>query len=88
MAKSTFEAGILDLEKTDAKPILVIEKAAKLIGIDLEQNIQQSAQEVRYKREGGSYGFKEQWLLRWLLKKLSLPATKDIGDEAWTTENR
>lgn len=88
MAKSTFEAGILDLEKTDAIPILVLEKAAKLIGIDLEQAIQQSPQEVRYKRESGSYGFKEQWLLRWLLKKLTPPATKDISDAAWTTENR
>jgi hypothetical protein len=88
MAKSSFEAGIADLEKTNATPVLQIEKAARLIGIDLAQIIQQSPHEVRYKYESGSCGFKEQWLLRWLLKKLSFPTPKENSDEVWTAENR
>lgn len=88
MAKPSFEAGIADLERSNAAPGLQLEKAAGLIGIDLEQDIQQSSRGVRYKHETTSCGFKEQWLLRWLLKKMSLPPSKGNSDEAWTSENR
>jgi hypothetical protein len=88
MVISTFEVGITDLEKTDAIPVLLVEKAANLLGINLEQNIQKSTHVVRYKSEPGSHGFKEQWLLRWLLKKLTFPASKEGRDETWTVENR
>ncbi|KAK5063036.1 hypothetical protein LTR84_005112 [Exophiala bonariae] len=87
MMISTFEVGITDLEKTDATPVLLVEKAANLLGINLEQNIQKSSHVVRYKSEPGSHGFKEQWLLRWLLKKLTFPASKERREETWIGEN-
>lgn len=88
MEKLSFEAGIADLEKADATPVLQIANAARLIGVDLEQNIEQSSHAVRYKCDSGSCGFKEQWLLRWLLKKLSFHTSKENGDEVWTAETR
>jgi len=87
MAKSSFEAGIADLERSNDEPVLQIASAARLIAIDLEQNTRQARHEVRYRHEPTSCGFKEQWLLRWLLKKLSLPPAKETSFEPWTSGN-
>lgn len=88
MVKSTFEEGIVDLEKTDAKPVLLVERAANLLAFNLRQNIERDAHVVRYKSEPRSHGFKEQWLLRWLLKRLNFPPSKENSEETWTAENR
>jgi hypothetical protein len=72
MAKMSFEARMADLERMQGPAEVALEEAAKILGIDLEKSIQRSSVEPLYKTTLTSQGYKEQWVLRWLLKKLKL----------------
>lgn len=83
MAGKSFEAAIADLEKADGRPEELLEAAAKTLGLNLQKTIERSSLEVRFRSTPQSYGFKEQWLLRWLIKKLTSAANaqaKDAGE--------
>ena len=73
MSKGSFEAAIADLERTTGPSEVLSEAAAKCLGIDLEGYIGRSSVEVLSRTALTNSGFKEQWVLRWLLKKVSSP---------------
>jgi hypothetical protein len=73
MSTRSFEAAIADLEKTTGSPEALSKAAAKCLGIDLEEYIGHSPVAVLSRTALTNSGFKEQWVLRWLLKKLSSP---------------
>ncbi|ETI20067.1 hypothetical protein G647_08101 [Cladophialophora carrionii CBS 160.54] len=77
----SFEASMADLERMQGPAEVVLDEAAKILGIDLEQTIQRSFVGPFSKTTFGSQGFKEQWVLRWLLRKLKLgvPDSKSNG---------
>ncbi|KAK7897162.1 hypothetical protein LTR67_005051 [Exophiala xenobiotica] len=73
MSTRSFEAAIADLEKSTGSPEALSIAAAKCLGIDLEEYIGHSPVAVLSRTALTNSGFKEQWVLRWLLKKLSSP---------------
>lgn len=81
MEQQPFEAAIADLERTKGPAEDVLAKAANILGINLQENIDVSSTEVRFKSPSQSPGFKEQWLLRWLLKNLNASGSKDRTSE-------
>ncbi|KIV84057.1 hypothetical protein PV11_06031 [Exophiala sideris] len=80
MAEKSFEAAIADLERADGPPETLLEAAAKTLRLNLEETIERASLEVRFQTSPQSYGFKEQWLLRWLLKKLTSAPTAQAKD--------
>lgn len=85
--KKSFEAKIAELETTKGPPKVVLGAAATILGVDLEEDIARSRVQSRYKCSSDSYGFKEQWLLRWLLKTLNASSPKS-GNETNTSPRR
>ncbi|KAJ9603085.1 hypothetical protein H2200_012380 [Cladophialophora chaetospira] len=79
MAHMSFEARMADLERLQGPPDAVLDEAAKIIGIDLEKTIHLSFARPLYKTNLGLHGYKEQWILRWLLKKLGVSDSKSKG---------
>src|ERR1700742_5092390 len=79
MAKMSFEARMADLERLQGPPDAVLEEAASTLGIDLEKSIRLSFVAPLYKPAISSQGFREQWVLRWLLKKLGVSDSKSKG---------
>ena len=79
MVRTSFEAAIDRLERANGGPDSVSNEAARIVGADLEENIERCNVEVRYRSSPLSHGFKEQWLLRWLLKKLTISDFKASG---------
>ncbi|EXJ83226.1 hypothetical protein A1O1_06845 [Capronia coronata CBS 617.96] len=71
MAKRSFEAAIADLERTNGPPEEILTKAADILGLNLQEYLETCCTEVRFKTTSQSPGFKERWLLRWLLKNLN-----------------
>ena len=88
MEKTSSEAAIARLEKADGSPESVSNEAAKIVAVDLEQNIERCNIEVRYKSSPHPHGFKEQWLLRWLLKKLTTSDSKGKREDPVHLGNR
>ncbi|KIX05514.1 uncharacterized protein Z518_06386 [Rhinocladiella mackenziei CBS 650.93] len=86
MAKKSFEAAIADLERTNGPPTADLETAAKILGINLEENVQHCSVDVKFKALPVSNGFKEQWLLRWLLRKLNVSDSKTRGEKIGNIE--
>ncbi|KIW93673.1 uncharacterized protein Z519_06278 [Cladophialophora bantiana CBS 173.52] len=80
MAKKSFEARMADLEKAQGVPEKIVEEAASILGLDLEATIARCAIEPLYKASSDSHGFKEQWVLRWLLKKLAVTDKSKNGN--------
>ncbi|EXJ77138.1 hypothetical protein A1O3_10296 [Capronia epimyces CBS 606.96] len=76
MAKRSFEAAIADLEQTNGSAEEVLLAAADILGLRLQENIDASSTDVKFKTSSHSPGFKEQWLLRWLLKNLNASDSK------------
>ncbi|KAH0848740.1 hypothetical protein AYO21_07838 [Fonsecaea monophora] len=70
MAKESFEAQMAGLEKAQGQPEKILEEAASILGLDLEATIAQGATDPIFEASPASHGFKEQWVLRWLLKRL------------------
>ncbi|OAL20250.1 hypothetical protein AYO22_08962 [Fonsecaea multimorphosa] len=58
------------LEKAKAPPEQILEEAASILGLHLEATIARCSTDSLYTAFPNSHGFKEQWVLRWLLKKL------------------
>ncbi|KIV97171.1 hypothetical protein PV10_00953 [Exophiala mesophila] len=77
MSKGPFEVAIADLEKSNQQPDLLLNKAAKLINVNLQRHVSSCTANVLYQTDAVSAGFKEQWLLRWLLKKLTVPVQRE-----------
>jgi hypothetical protein len=75
MGKRSFEVAIADLEKADILPSTSLDNAARLVKFDTEQAIEQCKKQILYGQAAPSLGLKEQWLLRWLLRKLNNSAT-------------
>ena len=65
-----------DLEKLQGPPEVILEEAAKILGLNLERTSARCSAEFVYKDTPRSHGFKEQWVLRWLLKKLGVSDSK------------
>ncbi|KAI1613154.1 Urb2/Npa2 family-domain-containing protein [Exophiala viscosa] len=86
MSQKSFEAAIADLERADGPPETVLEAAAKTLRLNLEETIERSSLEVRFRSTPQSYGFKEQWLLRWLLKKLGSASTTQAKNDGQDIE--
>ncbi|KAK4942164.1 hypothetical protein LTR10_018056 [Elasticomyces elasticus] len=86
MAEKSFEAAIADLERADGPPETLLEAAAKTLRLNLEETIERASLEVRFQTSPQSYGFKEQWLLRWLLKKLTTAPTAQAKDGGHSIE--
>jgi hypothetical protein len=76
MAKATFEASMAALEQLQAPPAEILEEAAKILNIDLGHTLRRSSTEILFQGRPRSQGFKEQWVLRWLLKKLNASDSK------------
>jgi len=79
MAKGTFEEKLTELERATAKlsPAAIIEQAAKIVDIDVEECLTLCVADVyRLRAPVSASSFREQWLLRWLLKKLGIPTSK------------
>lgn len=76
MVQISFEARMADLEQLQGPPDLILEEAAKIIGIDLTETIHQSSHIPLYNTKPVTQGFKEQWILRWLLKKIGVSDSK------------
>ncbi|KAJ9630055.1 hypothetical protein H2204_008710 [Knufia peltigerae] len=74
MSKPNFESAIAGLEKSTGPPESALATAASTLSIDLEDSIAASSERPLLRNASGSTGFKEQWILRWLLKKLASPA--------------
>ncbi|KIW13892.1 hypothetical protein PV08_06673 [Exophiala spinifera] len=78
MSKTNFESAIAALERTAGPPESLLAAAASTLGIDLEASIASSSEKLLPRAASDSTertGFKEQWVLRWLLKKLASPGT-------------
>ncbi|EXJ57840.1 uncharacterized protein A1O5_12398 [Cladophialophora psammophila CBS 110553] len=69
-----------DLEKAQGVPEKILEEAASVLGLDLEATIARCALEPLYKASSETHGFKEQWVLRWLLKKLAVADKSKNGE--------
>ena len=65
-----------NLEQLQAPSAVILEDAAKILSIDLGGPVRKSMTELLYQRSSRSQGFKEQWMLRWLLKKLGVSDSK------------
>ena len=76
MSQMSFETRLAALERMQGPPDAVLEEAAKIVGIDLGRTIHQSFLKPLYTTEVGAQGFKEQWILRWLLKRLGVSDSK------------
>ncbi|KAL2436212.1 hypothetical protein ABEF95_005633 [Exophiala dermatitidis] len=79
MAPQSFEAAIAGLDRASGPPEKILQQAAQILGFDLAENLTTSSKEVRFKTTARSPGFKEQWLLRWLLKNLNASDPKGEG---------
>ena len=88
MSKGPFEVAIADLEKSNQQPDILLNKAAKLINVNLQRHISSCADNVLYQSDAVSAGFKEQWLLRWLLKKLTVPLQRGNPGDGSTFPHR
>ena len=62
--------GLEALDGSDADIRTRIRHAATILGIDLAKSKLPSTDEKNHVRRGGTNSFKEQWVLRWLLKTL------------------
>jgi hypothetical protein len=80
MMKRPFETSIAELDSTNASPEALSLAAAGLLGINLEERIEQPFVKVIHRHEPESHGLKEQYLLRWLLKKLNVLESKKGRD--------
>lgn len=88
MSKGPFQVAIADLEKSHQHPDILLDKAAKLINVNLQQQVSSCSEHVQYQHDAVSAGFKEQWLLRWLLKKLTVPVEGANAGDVSALENR
>ncbi|KAG9776014.1 hypothetical protein KCU88_g5023, partial [Aureobasidium melanogenum] len=82
MAPQSFEAAIAGLDRASGPPEKILQQAAQILGLDLAENLTTSSKEVRFKTTARSPGFKEQWLLRWLLKNLNASDAKGEGSKS------
>lgn len=82
MAPQSFEATIAGLDRASGPPEKILQQAAQILGLDLADNLTTSSKEVRFKTTARSPGFKEQWLLRWLLKNLNASDAKGEGSKS------
>ncbi|OAP55498.1 hypothetical protein AYL99_10471 [Fonsecaea erecta] len=80
MAKDSFEARMAGLEKAKGPPEKILEEAARILELDLETTLTRCATEPLYIAFPKSHGFKEQWVLRWLLKKLGALDKSEDGE--------
>ena len=76
MAKWSFEARVAELEQIQEQRSTVLEKAAIILGINLKDTIERSTNELVYNSNPRSQRFKEQWILRWLLKTAGITDSK------------
>lgn len=88
MARMSFEARIADLERIDRPPEAVVEAAANILGFSLEGNKERDLVEPRHSTSPHSGGFKEQWVLRWFLKKLGGSSSKDGKEKTGNSRQR
>lgn len=75
MEKGALEEALAQLGSSTEKASVQLEQASNLIGINLEQESRNYFENVVPCQPTSYDTFKEQWLLRWLLRKLTFPST-------------
>ncbi|OQU99779.1 hypothetical protein CLAIMM_05362 [Cladophialophora immunda] len=88
MARESFEARMAGLEKAKGPPEKILDEAASILELNLETTIARCATDPLYKTSPHSHGFKEQWVLRWLLKKLGVEDKLKEGEKKAVASQR
>jgi hypothetical protein len=70
MSVTIFEANMAKLESLQGSNRDILEAAAKILGYNLAATTAQCETDNLFAKRPQSHGFKEQWVLRWLLKRL------------------
>jgi hypothetical protein len=65
-----------DLDRMQGSPTVVLQEAAAVLRLNLKDAIQRSSTEALYRSSPRPQDFKEQWMLRWLLKRLGVADSK------------
>jgi hypothetical protein len=76
MSVTSFEAKMAELESLQGSTSDILEAAARILGYDLARTTAQCQTHNFLAQRPQSHGFKEQWVLRWLLKRLGTPEPK------------
>ena len=69
-----------NLEKMQGPPAALLEAAAQILGLNLVNLTSACSHETIYKKAPRSHGFKEQWVLRWLLRTLGVSDAKSKNE--------
>lgn len=88
MAESSFNGGLEILDKSDLNTNQLIDHACAILNIDLATTTSNHIEEVDNHDSSTIYTFREQWVLRWILKRIASEHNKPNGDRPFISEHK